>query len=111
MNRTPDRVHHVRPGAVRPTDGWLEKLGDQPGPTRLMRRADAAPAVTVKVLVEQHVVAEVRIVLQTSLIPEHRPLAILVAEEDPGQPHRQLAGDFADGVVAPRSRRALDGEV
>src|SRR5262249_56742126 len=41
----------------------LQQLGDKPGPTGLVRRADAAPRVAVEVFVEQQVIPEVRVVL------------------------------------------------
>jgi len=41
----------------------LQELGDQSGPAGLVRGADAASAVTVKIFVEQHVVAEVDVLL------------------------------------------------
>ena len=58
------------------------------------------PRVTVKVLVEQHVVAEVRVVLQAAVVAEHRAARRRsFAEEDPGQ---------ARGAVRSRPRRWCD---
>src|SRR5436190_6968066 len=39
----------------------LEQLGDESGPTGLMRRADPAPVVAVEIFVKEHVIAKVRI--------------------------------------------------
>ena len=50
-----------------------------------MRRADAASAVAVEILVEQHMVAEIRIVLQPAIGPEDGTLAPLVAEKNPAE--------------------------
>ena len=52
----------------------LQELGDEAGPAGLMRRADAAAGVAVEVLVEQQVVAEVRVGLQLGALAE-RPAA------------------------------------
>ena len=41
----------------------MQQLRDQSGPAGLMRGADAAAGVAVKIFVEQHVIAEVRVVL------------------------------------------------
>ena len=80
----------------------LKQLRDKSGPPGLVRRADASSGVAVKVLVKQHVVSEVRVVLQASIVPEHRALAVLVAKEDSGQARGQLVRDLADGVIATR---------
>src|SRR5207302_1374695 len=60
----------------------LDELGDQAGPARLMARAHAGPVVAVEVLVERHIVAPVRIVLEILLPAKHRPPAVVVAHED-----------------------------
>src|SRR5258707_1280177 len=46
----------------------LQQLGHESRPSGLMRRADAAPRVAVEVLVEEDVVAEVRIVLHPRVV-------------------------------------------
>ena len=46
-----------------------EQVGDQGGPAGLVAGAEAAPAVAVKVLVEQHVVAPVGDVWKSSTWP------------------------------------------
>src|SRR5918996_5950678 len=75
---------------------WLQELRDQAGPAGLMGRADAAARVAVEVLVEQYVVAEVRIALQLRVLAEPRPHAAFVLEEQPLQPRRDLVGDLVD---------------
>ena len=44
-----------------------------------MRGADAAPRVAVEVLVEQHMIAEMRIMLQAWIVAEKGPAAARVA--------------------------------
>jgi len=76
-----------------------------------VRRTDAAAAVAVKIFIEQHVVAEVRIVLLARVLREHGSFASLVLEEYFGQTHGDLARRRVDGDEIPRSRGALDFEI
>jgi hypothetical protein len=55
-----------------------------------MRRPDATARVAMKVLVEQDVVAEVRIAGEFGVIFEHRPLAIRPLQEKARQTTRQF---------------------
>ena len=47
----------------------LDQRGDEPGPPRLVRRAESGAVVAVEVLVEQDQVAPVRIVLEALVVP------------------------------------------
>src|SRR5262249_52998521 len=89
----------------------LQQLGDQRGPTGLMRRADAAPRVAVEVFVKQQVIPEVRVVLVLGRLPEDGPPAALVRQENAGQAAGQLLGHALDGDEPAGTRRALDLEV
>ena len=55
------------------------QIRDQAGPSRLMARADPRSVIAVEILVEQQVVAPVRIVLKRSDAAEYRALPVLVA--------------------------------
>ena len=59
----------------------LKQLGDQRGPSGLMAGPDAGAIVAVKILVEEDVIAEVRIGLKFLRATEYRPPAMLVAQE------------------------------
>jgi hypothetical protein len=45
------------------TPSWDEQLGNQTGPTSLVRGSQAPACVSMKVLMKQQVIAEVRVVL------------------------------------------------
>src|SRR4051812_15241020 len=60
------------PCPPRPLALLLNKLADQPRPAGLVARAEACASVGVKVLVEQQVVAPVRVVLEDRLVAEDR---------------------------------------
>src|SRR5262249_43420242 len=92
-------------------NAWLQQLCDQSGPARLMRRAESPAGVTMEMLVELHVVAEVRVVLDVRSISHERAAAALVAEEEIAQPRSELARDLVNGEMSTRARRALDHEI
>jgi hypothetical protein len=52
-----------------------EELGDQSGPARLVRGADAASAIAVEILVERHEILIVRVVLQLRVLAQYRTFA------------------------------------
>src|SRR5208337_461233 len=68
----------------------LQQFGDQSGPTGLMRGADAAAGVAVKILVEQHMIAEVLVMLQAWILRVDGALAMRVFEENSGQTRGDL---------------------
>ena len=74
----------------------LEELGYQACPAGLVRRAHAATAVAVEVLVEECVVAEMRITRQLVVLVEDRPPATFVGQEDARQAPRQLVGNLVE---------------
>src|SRR5919201_620142 len=82
----------------------LKQLRDKPRPPRLVRSADAASGVPVKVLVEQHVVSEIRVILQSRIVAEHRAPPLVVAKEQTRQACRELVRDLFDGMVPSGSR-------
>ena len=53
-----------------------------PGPAGLVARAKAGAVVAVEVLVEEDVVAPVRVVLELLRAAVDRPAALVVAQED-----------------------------
>ena len=72
----------------------LDQLRDQAGPAGLVAGAEAGAVVAVEVLVEEQVVAPVRIVLERRLAAEHRAAALAVAREEADQALRELVGDL-----------------
>src|SRR5687768_7169927 len=91
--------------------GRLEQLGDEARPAGLVRSTDAAAGVAVEVLVEEHVVAEMRVVLHLRVVAEDRPPAAPVLEEDVAEPVAQLAGDLLQAEEVAGAGRAFDAEV
>jgi hypothetical protein len=88
-----------------------EQLRDEPGPARLMGSADPAPAVAMEVLVEQHVILEVRIALHARMMAEYGTLPVLIFEEDARQSRRELVRHLVDGHEAARACRTFDAEL
>jgi hypothetical protein len=88
-----------------------QELGDEPGPTRLVRGANAPTRIAVEVLVEQQVVAEVGIPLHARVMPVDCSQPVLIPGEDPGEPPGKLVGDIVDRHQLPGTRRALDLEI
>src|SRR5512140_1956404 len=61
----------------------VQQLCHKAGPAGLVRCAKAAPRLTVEVLMEEDVVAELRIPPRTLTVAVQRPVAVLVAQEQP----------------------------
>ena len=74
-----------------------EQLGDQRGPTRLVRCADAAAGVAVKIFVERNAILVVWIGLHCGLVAQHGAFATRVLQEDARQSVRQLVRHGVDG--------------
>src|SRR5689334_12926424 len=55
---------------------WKKKLGHQGGPTGLMRCANAATVVAVKIFVKQNVILELRIAREFRMTFQNGPLAV-----------------------------------
>ncbi len=71
-----ERFHRLASFAPGP-----EQFGDQAGPAGLMRRADAAAGVAVKVFVEQNVILEMRVRRELRMIFQHGPLAVFALQK------------------------------
>src|SRR5919201_2172477 len=74
----------------------LQQLRHQSRPPRLVIGADAGSVVPVEVLVEEQVVAEVRVALHLLRLAEGRTVAIRILEEDRGEPSRDLCRDLRE---------------
>src|SRR6266508_3105324 len=85
--------------------------GDDPGPSRLVARADTGPVVPVEVLVEQEIVGPERVLLKLARSPVDRPPAVAVTQEDAGQPARDLLGDLVEVHPPPGARGTFDREL
>src|SRR5581483_12455965 len=88
-----------------------DQVRDQAGPAGLMRGAEPGTRVAVEVLVEEDQVAPGRVLLREPAVAEHRPAAVLVAQEQLHEPARELVGDLAERHQLPGSGRALDLEL
>src|SRR4030095_2200973 len=66
---------------------------DEPGPPGLMACTEARTVVALEVLVEQEVVAPVRIGLEHPRVAIHRPACVIVAKKDAAEAACNLFGD------------------
>src|SRR5262249_12092615 len=98
---SPNRVSRTR----------LEQLGDQPGPSGLVRGSDSASRIAVEVLVEVEVVAELAILLQLRIERIHLSHAGGILQEDPSETVRQLLRHLIDREKTARAGGALDPKV
>src|SRR3712207_1458712 len=83
-----------------------EKVAHQRGPPGLVRRAQALAGVSVEVLVEVDVVAEVRVALQLLAAAPHRAPPVGIALEDVHHALADVAGDLLAVHERPALRRA-----
>src|ERR1700758_3486237 len=89
-----------------------QELRDQTGPPGLMRGADAAAAVAVKVLIEKNVVAEVWIVLPPCRVMSvERAAPARITQENAREPHGELVGNLIECQEASGAGGAFDLEV
>ena len=88
----------------------VQQRRDQGSPARLVAGAQPRAVVAVEVLVEQDVVAPVRIVLEFGRSAVDRPPAVGAAQEGAGQPAHQLLGDLEQGHAMARAGGAFDRE-
>ena len=75
-------------------DQLVNKVGNEAGPARLVRRAAPAAIVAVKVFVEEDVVLEIGIALELSLPSEDGAPAVGVTTKNVYEPATQLVSDF-----------------
>src|SRR5512145_675564 len=85
--------------------------GDDSRPSGLVARSETGPVVTVEVLVEQEVVAPVRVLLKLLRPAVDGPPTMAVSQEDAGQPPRDLLGDLVQVHISAGARRTFDGEI
>src|SRR5208337_2670472 len=74
----------------------LDQLRNQSCPSRLVTRSEPGAVISMEILVEQDVVAPVRVGLEFLRSTVDRPPATLVAQEDAGQPVRDLLGHLEE---------------
>src|SRR6266566_1819109 len=67
----------------------LEQVRYHSRPACLMAGTDAAPGITVEVLVEWDVISPVRIVLECCVRAKHWPSPLLVTQKDAGETMRK----------------------
>src|SRR6266542_1161693 len=76
-----------------------------------MAGADAAPTLTVEVLVERDVIAPLCIVLKGHIVAEDRPAALLVTQKDSGEPPREFLRHLPKRQLRAGAGRAFDREI
>lgn len=74
-----------------------EQLGDERGPSRLMRGADAAAGVAVKIFVKRNAILVIGIELQLRLMAQDRSIARAVLQENARQTMREFGGHLVEG--------------
>src|SRR5205085_638789 len=89
----------------------VEAAGDERSPAGLMRCAEAAARLAVKVFVEEDEFAPVRIVGEACVVALPSRAALVVWDEDAREPAIQFLRDFGERQHATRSRRAFDLEI
>src|SRR5258705_12371690 len=107
LNQALDDFRRLGVGVVAAPD----HIGDQPGPPRLVGRAEAGTVVTVEVLMKEEVVTPSEIGLHPLHAAEARPASVLVDEEKRDQPLPEIGGDDVERDVGSRSGRVFDGEL
>lgn len=90
-----------------PALGLLKQLGHRSCPTSLMAGPDPSACIPVEVLVEQEVVAPVRIGLERLVCAENRPAAIWTAHKDVRESTRDLLGNLPESKLAARTGGTL----
>src|SRR5262249_10964576 len=98
--------------------GMSKKFRDEASPA-LVRCPHAAPGIAVEVLVQQRVITDLGVAIQSLparrtagvFSAQYRPAAAAVAKEDARQASRQLVGDFANRGEMPGACWAFDFEV
>src|SRR3974377_1129030 len=75
-----------------------------------MAGPNTGPVVPLEVLVEQNVVAPM-LILPPAVIAMGRPASFFVADEQAGQPSRDLLADLQESHLASRANRTLDLKV
>src|SRR3974390_2085211 len=83
---------------------------DDSGPAGLMARAEAGAIVAVEILIEEEVVAPVRILLELPGSAVNGAPSIVVLEEDASQPARNFLGHLVKSHATPGAGRTLDRE-
>jgi hypothetical protein len=74
----------------------VNKVGDEAGPARLMRRAASAAIVAVEVFMEEDVVLEIGILLELSIPSEDGAPAVGVTTKNVYEAATQLVSDFVE---------------
>src|SRR5215467_2556846 len=77
-------------------DHLVDKVGNEPGPARLVRSAAAAAVVAMEVLVEEDVVIEIGIGLELFVGSKNGAPPVGTTKEELYQAATQLIGDFVE---------------
>src|SRR6266404_3117450 len=105
------RLHAQKPKKTPSPSPLVYQRSDQTAPACLVRSADACAVVSVKVLIEQNVVAPVRVVLKFLRPAVDRTSAFLVPREDSNQTIGYLSRHFGQSYLAARSIGERHAEV
>src|SRR5258708_11944603 len=88
-----------------------DQIGDESGPARLMRCAQAFARIAVEVLVEEQLIVPAWIVLKPGVIAEGGTVALVVVEEQREQAAAEFPRHRVEGEEPPRARRTFDAEL
>src|SRR6516165_1708767 len=90
----PIRARLMRTCTRRSGSELIDKVGDEAGPTGLMRGAASAAIIAVEVFMKKDVILELRIGLKLLVISENRASAVGTAQKEAQQAPAQLVGDL-----------------
>src|SRR5215472_8683270 len=94
-----------------PTFSLLQQLCHHSSPTSLVAGTYAPACITMEVLVEQQVVAEVGVGLKCLVFAEDRAASMPVTQEDVREPTRELIGDLPERELLARARGTLHQKI
>src|SRR5947209_5866795 len=89
----------------------MHAAGDDSGPAGLVTGTESGTVIAVEVLVKQDEITPVRVLLKRSGSPIDRTLALLISQEDVGQPPRDLFGNLIEVHVPSGAGGTFDGKI
>src|SRR5581483_3873536 len=110
-SRGPSTRSALRIGAAREAAALVEQLGHQRGPAGLVAGAQPGAGVAVEVLVEEDLLAPVRIALEQLGLAVDRAAAVRPRQEEAREARGELVGDLPERALLAGAGRAFHQEV
>src|SRR5437660_73416 len=89
----------------------MHAAGDESSPAGLVAGTEAGAVIAMEVLIKQDEITPVRVVLKLPGSAIDRTPALLIAQEDAGQPPRDFLGDLIEVHAPSGSCRTFHGKV